>query len=206
MKGYVYVYDKRSAILKKLLIEKGYEIVDDINDDFDFCFLKDQIVDCKYSFSLSSNNSKYVMNNNYLFRHFNNLLTAMGTMIMILDRNNVSNILIIGYGDLAKQLANLLKTYKITIANRNKKEYNEIIKYYRHVDIDDLKGKYDVIINTVPLRKIDYNKLEYDIIFDLANSLELDNYLSIRNVPELYFPDESALLMLNYILDVINNV
>ena len=204
MKGYVYVYDKRSAILKGMLIDKGFEIVNEISDDLDFCFLKDQIVDCKYSFSLGSNNSKYIMNNNYLFRHFNNLLTAVGVLMFL--GSDVKDVLIIGYGDLAKQLANLLKNYHITIANRNNKDHDEIVKKYLHVDINDLCGKYDVVINTVPIIKIDYNNLDYEIIYDLANSLDLDNYISIRNVPDLYFPNESALLMLNYILDVMNNV
>lgn len=205
MKGYIYVYDKRSAILKNMLIDKGFEIVDDIRNDLDFCFLKDQIVNCKYSFSLGSNNSKYVMNNNYLFRHFNNLLTAIGVLMMILDRN-VKDVLIIGYGDLAKWLAKLLKNYNVVIANRDNKDHEEIIKNYLHLDIHNLYGKYDVVINTVPIIKIDYSKLDYGIIYDLANSLDLDNYISIRNVPDLYFPKESALLMLNYILDVMSNV
>lgn len=205
MKGYVYVYDKRSAILKSMLIDKGFEIVDDISDDLDFCFLNNQIVDCKYSFSLGNNNSKYVMNNNFLFRHFNNLLTAFGILMMVLD-NDVKDILIIGYGDLAKQIANLLKKYNITIANRNNKDYDEIVKSYLHVDINHLCGKYDIVINTVPIIKIDYSKLDYGMIYDLANTLDLDHYVSIRNVPDLYFPKESALLMLNYILDVMSNV
>ena len=42
MKGYIYVYDQRSAYLKKLFLENGVEIVDSIEDEADFYFVKDQ--------------------------------------------------------------------------------------------------------------------------------------------------------------------
>ena len=42
MKGYIYVYDQRSAYLKELFLENGVEIVDSIEDEADFYFVKDQ--------------------------------------------------------------------------------------------------------------------------------------------------------------------
>ena len=53
-----------------------------------------------------------------------------------------------GYGDLAKQLANILKSnYDITICNRNNKDLDEIKQIYHHLDLNALSGKYDLIIN-----------------------------------------------------------
>ena len=72
MKGYIYVYDQRSAYLKKLFLENGVEIVDSIEDEADFYFVKDQKLSRKNVFSLVS------LNQNYHFRHLNNMLTAIG--------------------------------------------------------------------------------------------------------------------------------
>lgn len=52
----------------------------------------------------------------------------MGLYLKIIqDKAHYNNILILGYGDLAKQLANILKSnYDITICNRNNKDLDEI--------------------------------------------------------------------------------
>ena len=52
MKGYIYVYDQRSAYLKELFLENGVEIVDSIEDEADFYFVKDQKLSRKNVFSL----------------------------------------------------------------------------------------------------------------------------------------------------------
>ena len=52
MKGYIYVYDQRSAYLKKLFLENGVEIVDSIEDEADFYFVKDQNLSKKMFFHL----------------------------------------------------------------------------------------------------------------------------------------------------------
>ena len=39
MKGYIYVYDQRSAYLKELFLENGVEIVDSIEDEIIAIFL-----------------------------------------------------------------------------------------------------------------------------------------------------------------------
>ena len=56
MKGYIYVYDQRSAYLKELFLENGVEIVDSIEDEADFYFVKDQKLSRKNVFSLVSLN------------------------------------------------------------------------------------------------------------------------------------------------------
>ena len=112
-----------------------------------------------------------------------------------------------GYGDLAKQLANILKSnYDITICNRNNKDLDEIKQIYHHLDLNALSGKYDLIINTIPVCKINYKKLKYKQIYDLAQTVEGKDYQSLRNIPNLYFPYESALFMFQYIHGVMRHV
>ena len=129
---------------------------------------------------------------------------------MIIDNAislNDSNILILGYGDLGKQLANLLKKqYIVTICNRNYKDYDQIIQNYKHIDFVNLKGTYDLIINTIPCAVINYQNVSYQKIIDLAQTLHLKNYQSIRNVPERSFPYEAALIMYFAIQEVMNHV
>lgn len=191
MKGYIYVYDQRSAYLKELFLENGVEIVDSIEDEADFYFVKDQKLSRKNVFSLVS------LNQNYHFRHLNNMLTAIGTYLLVSQKKDTHSILILGYGDLGKQLANLLKKqYIVTICNRN----------YKHIDFVNLKGTYDLIINTIPCAVINYQNVSYQKIIDLAQTLHLKNYQSIRNVPERSFPYEAALIMYFAIQEVMNHV
>lgn len=201
MKGYIYVYDQRSAYLKKLFLENGVEIVDSIEDEADFYFVKDQKLIRKNVFSLVS------LNQNYHFRHLNNMLTAIGTYLLVSQKKDTHSILILGYGDLGKQLANLLKKqYDVTICNRNYKDYDQIIQNYKHIDFVNLKGTYDLIINTIPCAVINYQNVSYQKIIDLAQTLNLQNYQSIRNVPERSFPYEAALLMYHTIQEVMHHV
>lgn len=201
MKGYIYVYDQRSAYLKKLFLENGVEIVDSIEDEADFYFVKDQKLSRKNVFSLVS------LNQNYHFRHLNNMLTAIGMYLLVSQKQDTHSILILGYGDLGKQLANLLKKqYDVTICNRNYKDYDQIIQNYKHIDFINLKGTYDLIINTIPCAVINYQNVSYQKIIDLAQTLHLKNYESIRNVPERSFPYEAALIMCFAIQEVMNRV
>lgn len=201
MKGYIYVYDQRSAYLKELFLENGVEIVDSIEDEADFYFVKDQKLSRKNVFSLVS------LNQNYHFRHLNNMLTAIGTYLLVSQKKDTHSILILGYGDLGKQLANLLKKqYYVTICNRNYKDYDQIIQNYKHIDFVNLKGTYDLIINTIPCAVINYQNVSYQKIIDLAQTLNLQNYQSIRNVPERSFPYEAALLMYHTIQEVMHHV
>lgn len=201
MKGYIYVYDQRSAYLKELFLENGVEIVDSIEDEADFYFVKDQKLSRKNVFSLVS------LNQNYHFRHLNNMLTAIGTYLLVSQKKDTHSILILGYGDLGKQLANLLKKqYDVTICNRNYKDYDQIIQNYKHIDFVNLKGTYDLIINTIPCVGINYQSVSYQKIIDLAQTLNLQNYQSIRNVPERSFPYEAALLMYHTIQEVMHHV
>ena len=168
--------------------------MDSIEDEADFYFVKDQKLSRKNVFSLVS------LNQNYHFRHLNNMLTAIGMYLLVSQKQDTHSILILGYGDLGKQLANLLKKqYDVTICNRNYKDYDQI-------DFINLKGTYDLIINTIPCAVINYQNVSYQKIIDLAQTLHLKNYESIRNVPERSFPYEAALIMYFAIQEVMNRV
>lgn len=54
--------------------------------------------------------------------------------------------------------------------------------------------------------EINYKKLKYKQIYDLAQTVEGKDYQSLRNIPNLYFPYESALLMFQYIHGVMRHV
>lgn len=206
MKGYISVYDDRSLFLKNIFVQNGYEIVD-YQEGLDFYFLNQEKKPiCDYVFTLN-NNGNYIINEDDYFRHFNNTLTVASFLIATQKEKFFNKkILILGFGDLAKQLAKTLGVHNdITIANRNYKDIKIIKKLYRHMDIHLMTGNYDYIINTIPHVKIDYQDLKYKCIYDLANTVQLKNYISLRNLPNLYFPYESALLMYNYIDQVINH-
>nr|WP_318000118.1 hypothetical protein [uncultured Faecalibacillus sp.] len=208
MKGFIEVYDQRTQFLKDIFLSHGYQIDDKQSQNLDFYVVKNQKIDHDHTFSLNNINTKYIINKDKVFKHLNNTLTAMGLYLKIIqDKIHYNNILILGYGDLAKQLANILKNnYDITICNRNYKDIDEIKKLYHHMDINTISGTYDLIINTIPICKIDYEKLKYKQIYDLAQTIQCEHYQSLRNVPMLYFPYESALLMFQYIHGVMKHV
>ena len=208
MKGFIEVYDQRTQFLKDIFLSHGYQIDDKQSQNLDFYVVKNQKIDHDHTFSLNNINTKYIINKDKVFKHLNNTLTAMGLYLKIIqDKIHYNNILILGYGDLAKQLANILKNnYDITICNRNYKDIDEIKKLYHHMDINTISGTYDLIINTIPICKIDYEKLKYKQIYDLAQTIQCEHYQSLRNVPMLYFTYESALLMFQYIHGVMKHV
>ena len=208
MKGFIEVYDQRTQFLKDIFLSHGYQINDKQSQNLDFYVVKNQKIDHDNTFSLNNINTKYIINKDKVFKHLNNTLTAMGLYLKIIqDKAHYNNILILGYGDLAKQLANILKSnYDITICNRNNKDLDEIKQIYHHLDLNALSGKYDLIINTIPVCKINYKKLKYKQIYDLAQTVEGKDYQSLRNIPNLYFTYESALLMFQYIHGVMRHV
>ena len=206
MKGYISVNDNRSYYLKQIFLQNGYEICD-YQSGLDFYFIDHDLdLQEKNVFSLNDDKAQYVINDDQNFRHFNNTLTVAGFLAAIKEKLYDQKILILGFGDLAKQLARVLKPHNdITIANRNYKEIEVIKKNYQHIDIHLMTGYYDYIINTVPAKNIDYDDLQYQKIFDLANSLKKERYESLRKLPARYFPYESAWLMFQYMEQVLRH-
>lgn len=208
MKGYISVIDKRTQFLKELFINDGFTIVD-YQKDLDFYFInQEEKPDCPYVFTFNDSKGIYVINNDKVFRHLNNTLTVNAFFMYLKKIFTNKKILVLGYGDLAKQLLNILKRNhnQLTVANRNYKDLAEIKKDFQHLDIHLLTGRYDYIINTIPNLNIDYTDVRYKKIYDLAQTRDMRNYVSLRNLPNLYFPYESALLMFCYIKDVMKNV
>lgn len=206
MKGYISVNDNRSYCLKQIFLQNGYEICD-YQPGLDFYFIDHDLdLQEKNVFSLNDEKAQYVINDDQNFRHFNNTLTVAGFLAAIKEKLYDQKILILGFGDLAKQLGRVLKQHNdITIANRNYKEIEVIKRDYQHIDIHLMTGYYDYIINTVPAKNIDYDDLQYQKIFDLANSLKKERYESLRKLPARYFPYESAWLMFQYMEQVLRH-
>ena len=120
----------------------------------------------------------------------NTIATAEGTIeIMIANTNTIlfnSNVLILGFGRVAKTLAIRLKglVQSITCASREDEELAWIEVYgYEKIDLNNFSKyqeieksltNYDVIINTIPSMILDVEKLKYvdkeTLLIDLASN------------------------------------
>ena len=120
----------------------------------------------------------------------NTIATAEGTIeLMIANTNTIifdSNVLILGFGRVAKTLANRLKglVKSITCASREDDELAWIEVYgYKIIDLNILNqsqdilrslSNYDVIINTIPSMILDTDRLQYvkrdALLIDLASN------------------------------------
>ena len=120
----------------------------------------------------------------------NTIATAEGTIeLMIANTDTIifdSNVLILGFGRVAKTLANRLKglVKSITCASRENDELAWIEVYgYEKMNLNDLVKcqeskkylkNYDVIINTIPSMILDAEKLQYvnkeALLIDLASN------------------------------------
>ncbi len=121
----------------------------------------------------------------------NTIATSEGTIeLMIANTDTIifeSNVLILGFGRVAKTLANRLKglVKSITCASRENDELAWIEVYgYEKMNLNDLVKcqeskkylkNYDVIINTIPSMILDAEKLQYvnkeALLIDLASNL-----------------------------------
>ena len=103
----------------------------------------------------------------------NSYLTAEGLLSIIISKTNYSifnkKILIIGYGNSGKQIANLLKNFSSEIYLFTSQNINS----FKKVDsLDDLYS-FDIIINTAPVTLLTERNLECledTIIFDISSS------------------------------------
>lgn len=78
MKGFIEIYDQRMQFLKDIFLENGYQISDHCDEKLDFYVIKNQKIKQNNTFSLNNSNTKYIINQDYTFRHLNNTLTAIG--------------------------------------------------------------------------------------------------------------------------------
>ena len=120
----------------------------------------------------------------------NTIATAEGTIeLMIANTDTIifdSNVLILGFGRVAKTLANRLKglVKSITCASRENDELSWIeVLGYEKINLNDLDksqelltslANYNVIINTIPSQIFDEKKLQYikkdTLLIDLASN------------------------------------
>ncbi len=114
----------------------------------------------------------------------NTISTAEGAIeLMIANTNKIihgAEILILGFGRVAKTLANKLQglSAKVTCAARKDEQFAWIKSYgYNSTDINNLKSEltnFDIIINTVPSEIITSEKLAYIrddcLLLDLASA------------------------------------
>ncbi|MBE5756851.1 MAG: hypothetical protein E7342_03525 [Clostridiales bacterium] len=134
------------------------------------------------------------------FTYKNALLTAEGTLSIILSKSNKSifekEILILGFGRIGKALSFLLSKLNVnfSIATFNQKEYDESIIYTKNrffeKSFDNFLNKYDVIINTIPKEFFttdEVNKIDKNALF-----IELASISSINESIEKQFIYEHA--------------
>lgn len=184
-----YVDDKRMIYAKEYLEKENYQYVSS-NDKADFVLLpvpvkkymfddvKDKIV--FYGMGDYKNGFDYMKYESYVLK--NALLTAEGAVTMIEENTPYSlfntNILILGYGRIAKALHKILKNYgaNITICSRSKSSCVEALyNGAKHIGFDELisNNDADIIINTIPhivLTKTELSAMKQDtIVLDLAS-------------------------------------
>ncbi|MBR2614356.1 MAG: hypothetical protein IKC71_02015 [Clostridia bacterium] len=195
--------DKRTELIKEYLISKGervfpYEkgIKANKNSVFIFPpakkFLVNEVVALPNDIILFAGNvtnevknlfnQKNITYYNFLededFTYKNAILTAEGTLSIILSKSNKSifdkEILILGFGRIGKALALFLSKLgvKFSVATFNKKEFDDSIIYTedRFFEKDFVKviEKYEVIVNTIPKEIFsfeDIKKINKDTLF-----------------------------------------
>lgn len=114
----------------------------------------------------------------------NTIATAEGTIQIAMEQTSRtlhgSNILILGFGRVAKTLANMLKAIGANVycMARKNSDFAWMKTYgYKQIKLEDLKNelsKFDIIINTIPTlilgkEEIDYIKKE-SLLIDLASA------------------------------------
>ena len=163
----------------------------------------------------------------------NTIATAEGTIeLMIANTNTIifdSNVLILGFGRVAKTLANRLKglVKSVTCASRENGELTWIEFYgFKKIDLNILNqsqdllkilSNFDVIINTIPSMILDAKKLQYikkdALLIDLAsNPGGIDNEVAKKQglklihalgLPGKVAPVSSAKFIKDIIYDVV---
>ena len=238
------VIDKRNELLKKMLEFNNYECVDynskeNLNsENITYIMspksniLSNDIVAGSYTTDLfhfnldkklSHDLSKKGINlinvmNIKNFRVTNSKYTAEGALKYIIENTKISisdmNILILGYGYLAKALIEYLTIFKpiIDIKTFDKDEVEKAIRIGLNAKLisqQDSLLRYDLIINTIPKRIYNMSVFkENALVLELASGEGAFNYSNInakyvlaKGVPSTLMEKSSALLLHKTILD-----
>lgn len=173
---------------KEYLLSKGFEFTDN-NDKADFVLLPIPVkkymfdgLEHKIVFYGAGDYNGIDYNKNESFLLENAYLTSEGALTLCKENSDTSiynsNILIVGYGRIAKALHNDIRALggKVTVCSRSPKSRIEALyNGASHIGFDELKkpNKYDFIFNTVP--HIVFTKAELcalkegAVIIDLAS-------------------------------------
>lgn len=228
-----YADDSRMNYVRSYLEGNGFIYVKDV-DDADFVILP--VLTKPYMFKgledktvfhgVAKENTgiNYMENENYVLK--NAILTAEGAVTYIEQETDYSlfhaEILIIGYGRIAKALHKILQAYgsNVTICSRSRlSETEAVFNGARHIDFEELKQKsnYSIVINTVPhivLTKPELSALDKKaVILDLASfpggldtlvadSLKLKR-LSGRAMPSKYTSETAGRCIGEAVLEMI---
>lgn len=143
-------------------------------------------------------------------------LTAQGAVNILCNHLKSAlsekNILVLGYGRIAKCLIKILSSYRanLCVGARKKSDLTRArisgvhSKEINRIDFSD----YDIIINTVPAKIIDEETIsenEKVTFLDLALflSLESDNYIIAKAVPGKFAPESAGKYLAEYMIETL---
>ena len=184
-----YKDDKRMIYASEYFTKNGLtETVD--KSSADFVLLPVPVK--KYMFEGLENNlvfygvgeyNGYDYNKIEAFKQKNAYLTAEGAIALFKENSDIAlynaNVLIVGYGRIAKALHEALNAFagKVTVCSRN--EVSRVLAEAngaKCIDFSDLseRGHYDVVFNTVP--KVVFTKREIDALDDDTLFIDLASF------------------------------
>jgi dipicolinate synthase subunit A len=222
--------DKRIQYATKYLINFSFEPVDLRYADFVLLGVNPDKKYLEYNLPIfaggvsDKNVFDYTKNENFAIK--NAFLTAEASVSLATSLSEKSlfnsNVLIVGYGRIAKALQKLLSCYtnNITICARNNQQ-RELAKCYlsNTIDFDDLTkpNSYDFVFNTVPhpvfnekeLSAMNKNALLIDLASfpggidkHIAKANEL-NLVVARGLPGKYSPQTAGNIVAQTVIDMI---
>lgn len=213
--------DKRYDYLNEQLIKLGYEsqianITDKIETDILILSVRKEYTDTEYNSLLEKSKIKKILSPKYIenaidytddeaFLKKNAYLTAEGAITLYYNevKETLLNkeILILGYGRIAKYLAKMLKSLNCDVsifARRNEVQTEIALDGYKHVKLKN--DGYDIVFNTIP-EIITENKFENSICIELANGFaNKENTINGNGIPGKMFPKTASEIILEAIL------
>ena len=213
--------DKRYDYLNEQLIKLGYEskianITDKIETDILILSVRKEYTDTEYNSLLEKSKIKKILSPKYIenaidytddeaFLKKNAYLTAEGAITLYYNevKETLLNkeILILGYGRIAKYLAKMLKSLNCDVsifARRNEVQTEIALDGYKPVKLKN--DGYDIVFNTIP-EIITENKFENRICIELANGFaNKKNTINGNGIPGKMFPKTASEIILEAIL------
>lgn len=214
--------DKRYEYLNESLIRLGYNskianITDKIEADILILSVRKEYTDSEYKSLLSKSKIKKILSPNYMknaidytdnetFLKKNAYLTAEGAITLYYNEAKETllnkNVLILGYGRIAKYLSKMLKALncKVSVYARRKEVQNEIeLDGYNAVSLKN--DNYNIVFNTIPSIVINDSMLDNCMCIELANGFSnKSNVINGNGIPGKMFPKTASNIILDAIL------